>query len=70
MSKAAAKLHKIGAAGLKRRYPASNPLPYIEQITVRATKVPPCGKEPRAKEMIKETRKIQITSKKANPRLE
>ena len=42
----------------------------MEQITVSATNVPPCGKPPRANEIINETAKIQITSKKVKPKLE
>jgi hypothetical protein len=69
-SNAHAKLHKIGIAGLKSKYPASKPRPYIAQITVSETKVPPTGKLPSAKEVMNETAKIQITSKNVKPRLE
>ena len=69
-SKAVAKLHKIGIAGRRSKYPASNPRPYIEQITVSETKTPPTAKFPSANEVMNEIVKIQSTSNKVKPRLE
>ena len=67
---AAANEQKSGIAGLRRRYPASNPLPYCIQIIIRAVYIPPEGRAPKQNESKQEIDVIHTISDGAILRFE